>query len=517
MRKQIITFLSIILFPLLIIIGFSSWIIVGEKKATVGQNSTVQAVAHVLDSSGAKTYDYTNVCAAINDANNLGTATVVIKPGTNPSIDRDCTINSGVTLNIPYAIGNDGYTPVACTGKAATGGSSVLADLNTALLKNTVYVEENVTIKNNGTIIIGGILDAGGPGKPSGQTASDYSKISMKANSKIITSSGNIYCYGFIDEYFAQTLTEDLASIGNGSEIIFESGTLFMPFVVRDFRGGTNTSGIVLGQSSYRISPFNQFDLRNVRTKIILNYGAIVKAWSNIYMSSTVYNTEMNFIGTTSAYFGQMHSGSRLEMKINSITEVCKFDFYGGMSMNYIELTISGQTASTKEVYLPLSFRQDITVHDGTYNVATQRIKLLPGSKFKVEENATLSAAEINVYPSSFSGYGFGGVDYPSGKGEPILMVNGTFNCNILGGIVYTSSASATLKVTTVTSTSKEITAIRSVFGVPLGIKSADSFTSKLKLYMYNNGKVDSTLTEVSAGTYTSINDKINYGWIKSS
>ena len=96
-------------------------------------------------------------------------------------------------------------------------------------------------------------------------------------------------------------------------------------------------------------------------------------------------------------------------------------------------------------------------------------------------------------------------------------MVDGTLNCNILGGIVYTSSSSAKLKVTTATSTSKEITAIKTFLSFPTVIKSADSFTSKLKLYMYNNGKVDSTLTEVSAGTYTSINDKINYGWIKSS
>ena len=445
-RNGLRKYFTLILMFFTVVIGFSSWIIVGEKKVTLGEVAITTPVAHVLNSSGTKVNDYTRVEAAIEAANKLGTATVVIKPGVNPSINRDCTINSGVTLSIPYSLADDGYTP----NVYANNGSGTSYSTSCT---NTLYINDNVKIINNGIINVGGIISGGsGGGAACGQTSGNFGKIEMGSNSKIITSN-QINCYGYITE----------SSNNNGSSILATSGYIKLPFILKDFRGGTQTSSLVI----LNFEPFNQFELRNIQCKYQFNYGAEMYGLANVSANNTVNEASISLIGTTNGSFLQLASSDcYITIKQDKNTEEIYFDLYGGGGINTIAISV-GVDLDTSKVYLPINYRINLSLNkyegqttEATYNATSQKIKLLTGSRMIVGEGVKFTSTNFIVY-SHFdydnSNYAtaseMAGTKYPD-KEAAEFVVYGTYVCNgSFGGRIIkgdnasvTASGSVTLK-----------------------------------------------------------------------
>ena len=134
MNKKIYLFLMTILLPLLLISGFSSWILVGNTKVTIGIPTTSAVVCY----NSKTNKEYRTIEKALGEAKDG--ETVYVYPDLNKEvvISQDCTIKTGVTLCLPYK---------DTTSYEETFGSvQAFADNDILNRKTLVIIEENVKV-----------------------------------------------------------------------------------------------------------------------------------------------------------------------------------------------------------------------------------------------------------------------------------------------------------------------------------------------------------------------------------
>lgn len=417
---------------------------------------------------------------------------VMVIPNTtgNVTISSNVEVKEGVSLILPY-INYSGDIAINSSFKATLHWDSqsdkvekLACDLAYMNLTSVVNVEDDVVIENYGTISIGGELSGGGTrghysfalyegvyhSTLAGNTARNYAKMVLGEGAKIDSKSGStINCYGFIDEK-----TEN-----NSSEVVVNSGsTINMPFVIRDFRGGTYMKAA--SQDKNKVSPFNQYELRNVVPKLTIHYGGFLIAQANV-MAVTLglhNHTEVKFIGPDENYLIQLKEGARIVEKYN-IDEtsrpantdkwrwgVNEMDIYGGANVNSmavsVHLGVISTTLDTKNSTFPVSWHQNLGFYDGTYKL-NYKYKILPGAVMTIGEDATVEIDSITVYETfddsdlvfvgtdgynlpPMSRYAFGKGTLPGGKLE--IKAGGTLKATELGGKVVASEDGATLSVT---------------------------------------------------------------------
>lgn len=427
-----------------------------------------------------------------------------------PLIQRDITINTGVTMVV-------GYDNTSRSSAIAVFGGSNYANITDGTLTNTVIVSEgvNINISVGSTLEIAGQLSGGNGGHDAaGHTAGMYAQIILGKEAKINVS-GTINCFGYINE-----------EIENKSQIIVSStGRINMPFVLRDFRGGTVMSGVYYGIETYKSSPFNSFMFKNISSQIRINYGGTLNAWANLYANSQPNFTNILMVGTSNAVINLTDAKySYMITKYNPETEIHDIDIYGGATSGTMELSIEAGVevnVSTADVYFPISWRYDISLNknseqsgDAIYNMS-QRFKLMTGAKFVIAEGADLTINELAVYSEFIDELSNNEAGTPMSYLYPVkpqaeLIVNGKLTANVLGGLVTTTSTEgAQLSVSTNTLTTHEP---KLVYRELLTAKIHDTtkLTNALSLNMNDNGTVSSTATIQPAGVYVSM-DK---GWV---
>ena len=77
--------------------------------------------------------------------------------------------------------------------------------------------------------------------------------------------------------------------------------------------------------------------------------------------------------------------------------DLCELNIYGGATLEQLSLTLMDATVSSKNFDFPVPIGYDITLHDGSYSI-NNKLKLLPGAKLTVEEDANLTATKLSVY-----------------------------------------------------------------------------------------------------------------------
>ena len=264
-----------------------------QKKFPLVGNSK-DKVAYFKDSKGTirsfATIESALLAAASGDETNTAN-TIYVIPGTNPTINSDCTIASKDTLCLPYENetyngrqrnSKDGKTsnnswknPVVIkNGKPVSGDYLTFSNVNTSIpfpdwneeycnyfKKNEVTISANRTLSvSSGAFLqIGGILGWDGRGV-TGQTSGKYCQITRRNGSKIINE-GAIDCRGFIKE--DQKNSNIVLSNEAGS-------SLYAPFVFYDYQGGTYTASVYGGNT--KIFPLHQYDFPNLHCKTIFKH-----------------------------------------------------------------------------------------------------------------------------------------------------------------------------------------------------------------------------------------------------
>lgn len=455
-------------------------------------------------------------------------------------ISEPCVIKAGVSLVLPYdqttannASSNlTSYIETLETGIYPSKGNSriyrtkdangtkelaynFLTNLSTShkeiFLRTKVVVDEGVTITNNGNLIVSGMLSGGsGAGAYNGQTSYYYSELSLSKNAKIINNNqnANIYSYGYITE----------TSRNNDSQIVNNKGTIYLPFILRDYRGVSSSYAIYDNSmdTTYKMTPFNQMEFRNIEPVIYNYYSGKLIGIANIHDALGEQDVDVcekvNLIGNTSNYFIYLtNQNAYSTTKYNNSTQVIDADFYGGFTLTKVELSISVSVATmnltTENAYFPLSYRFDVALHglngqNSVYDCTNQDVKVMTGATLHIDQDATVNIDRLINYsafadrkiPTGLGNIQAGGSTYDNTKKGGKILVEGTLNANYLAGdiIVYDTS---NISYTTDNITAYEFisfasegilytTSIRLYIKEKLQLTPYDTYSSKKPLYI---------------------------------
>ena len=453
-------------------------------------------------------YYYGTLEKALKDAGGLDNSgtTVEVIVGSNPIIKENVTINSGITLLIPYEQG---------VANSTLATSNTFEDIG--VIATEVIIDSNIVLTNNGTIEIGGILSGGAAGSPySGHTADKYTQITMNANSQLV-STGLIRSFGYIKE----------SSLDNGSKVVIQSGEIYAPFVVRDFKGGSASYALYQAFDTHHATPFNQFEVRNITSTLEIQYNGKLYGFANLFADSKNHESIVSLVGngeTDKKYVIEFtnEEHSFLRAKYNSTTEIIDIDIYGGAATNPMSLKLKVLTdinISTQSVYFPISWQYDISLNKGVnqneiaeYSIPL-KIKIMPGATLKVSEGTKLNVTDNLIVYSSYSG-SMTNVDgnpigtlYPSidKNNNPIpggkLIINGQLIAKNLAGVVLTEVTGARLEVAGSASFTAYEGKVTSGSSLLAKITAWTNIEEDLELVLYKGG---STPKKSISGTYLS-------------
>lgn len=344
-------------------------------------------------------------------------------------------------------------------------------------LRTSLVIKEGVTLKNNGTLIVSGYLGAGGSAGAGirGQTSHSYSQIVLEKNAKIVQNDANAatHCYGFIQE----------KEKNNNSLVNIISGKFYLPIIINDYKGFSFTSGIQEAVNNELCSPFNQFELRNIKTNINFLYNSSVIGVNNIYINQdagftsvdeVIYN-EINLIGNTSSFLLQMTDSlfSSVNLYFDNDAQIVNITLIGGEKINNLNLNIKGLIdINTKDTFFPFSYRINLLLEKAVgqpgiaiFDSSAQRLKLLPGCKMKVGNSCKLTGKELIIYSAFIDGANgqrddtrwSGGFAYPIKSGaEFTLEDNATIEMEGIGGTIFSNYPANISCTSTSTVTARE-------------------------------------------------------------
>lgn len=527
-----IIFLGIVSILLFSLLGYSDFIYNNKIKLNGGGNTAMEVSEPVCYVDRTNKY-YTTIEKALEDSYQNGTSdTIYVIPGTNPTITRNCIIDSNDRLFI-YMLDESNEIYVNSSTGSSTGNP--ISSLNCV---NSLTIAKNITLTCYGTIETSGRLSSSTANVWGGNTYGNYTEILMAPNSIIDMKAGSsIYLYGYIRE---------LERNNNGSQLILngdldgKSGAnLYIPFIFK-FRGGSYTLGMILSEalSKKRCFLFDMYKIVNDSVLTRINYGANVYVWSNFTMNDKIYFNELNLVGTTinnkNFLFELNESGSFLDIKYDlinssgnlitpkqegsisdaSILNLLHLDFYGGMNFDNLSLTISGYTVSVSNYFFPINYFFDISFYKLTnqtsayYNMQYY-LKMLPGSKLYIGDGCVFNVNEFSCY-EAYEAVDVGG-KYPSSLPAAYIFINGSLIANKFGGICYTSSSNGHIDI-------KDSASI-----VTKEIKSANALSANYNdITNYAKGYVQGELSQLDAKIYNSdthysnsiLNGDLTYSWL---
>ena len=397
----------------------------------------------------------------------------------NHVISANSSVPTGVILNVPFAADTDTsvtYSVGFDDGLSLTYETSVLKHTSAlgvaSYQKNTVTISDGVVLENKGKIVISGVVSAGCGGAPNNSlTSGKHGRIVLGNNASITcnTSASTIVCYGFIEE----------SSTNNGSTVSMSSGALTVVYSVSEHRGGSIFLGMANPSyfdlaggvvSTYKpdlvCAPFNRFYIKSITSKVIVNNGAQVDGYANLYGGGQYNPTTINLIGNSSSDLLQVGTGTQVHIKFDRDLEQHDLDIFGSLTINTLSLLLKqgiNLELSTDGVHFPISHYWNIELKkypvaydpegDDAVNVTStnQDLKILPGASLTIDAGVILNAKSIAVYEGTTTiltpSGAVGASAYPT-KASGTLVVNGTLNVASIGGYVQTNNSGAVLNVT---------------------------------------------------------------------
>lgn len=383
----------------------------GDTEVSVidGSVTTLHASGTATDATVSFSYSggvefFDNLAAALASdivKNNSGTLDMFYGKPDGSLTEGTYTIPAGVTLRLPYAVGSYGRA-YGVTGADGNSPSVFFADESDGF--TSIVIGAGATLEVYGSVSVGGIVGYPASAMPyQGQTSAAHAVLELDGTMNVY-SGGRLYVNGYIE--------------GSGTVELETGAASYLPFVVKDYRGGTNSSNVYMED----IAPFNIYEMPNIQTTYIINYGASEYAYAMLYAMNTFNETVAQVIGdegmirlgdsadgyvlkNTRRISNPRYTGSNssVEPEYEYRTEL---DIYGGGSDGVLSLSILGLvTVTTGDVYMGIPYTYErITLHDGEYTIHNM-FKIMPGSTLEVASDATLeilAGASIAVYEEGF-------------------------------------------------------------------------------------------------------------------
>lgn len=325
------------------------------------------------------------------------------------------TVKKGVTLKL--ASDEDSSAKI---GKPTYGkGVGNYVDTDSSKIKYKLILNESTVLEVYGNILIQGLLGVNGPGL-SGHTSGNHSQI-INNGTINLNSGAKLDLRGYIK--------------GAGTIEARSGAIVYSPFVVYDYRGGTNTKTVY---EKGKIAPFRIYEMPNIQCKYSIIYGAKSMGYLDLYASNQHRTDTATIIGSSNAMLIMEDSSSHIlktYTKIDNGIGMTSLTITGKAKMGTLEITVSGVTVSMTDVRFPMPWNYSINVGDGikqtTFTVGAN-YKMMTGATVNVKKNATVNLTGTLLIYKSFTDTPFGGTVYPN-KGAAKLNVEGVVNA--IGGI----------------------------------------------------------------------------------
>ena len=326
------------------------------------------------------------------------------------------TVKAGVTLKL--ASDEDGSAKI---GKPTYGnGVGNYVDTDSSKIKYKLILNESTVLEVYGNILIQGLLGVNGPGL-SGHTSGNHSQI-INNGTINLNSGANLDLRGYIK--------------GAGTIEARSGAIVYSPFVVYDYRGGTNTKTVY---EKAKIAPFRIYEMPNIQCNYSILYGAEHKGYLDLYASDQHRSAVATIFGNGSAMMimedSTAHITTTYERTGNLIGETT-LTMTGKVKMGVLKIKVTTTvTVAMNEVRFPMPWNFTFNVGDGlnpTTFTLPDDYKMMTGATVNVKKSATVNLTGTLLIYKSFTDTPFGGTVYPN-KGAAKLNVEGVVNA--IGGI----------------------------------------------------------------------------------
>lgn len=326
------------------------------------------------------------------------------------------TVKAGVTLKL--ASDEDSSAKI---GKPTYGnGVGNYVDTDSSKIKYKLILSESTVLEVYGNILIQGLLGVNGPGL-SGHTSGNHSQI-INNGTINLNSGANLDLRGYIK--------------GAGTIEARSGAIVYSPFVVYDYRGGTNTKTVY---EKAKIAPFRIYEMPNIQCNYSILYGAEHKGYLDLYASDQHRSAVATIFGKGSAMMimedSTAHITTTYERTGNLIGETT-LTMTGKVKMGVLKIKVTTTvTVAMNEVRFPMPWNFTINVGDGlnpTTFTLPDDYKMMTGATVNVKKSATVNLTGTLLIYKSFTDTPFGGTVYPN-KGAAKLNVEGVVNA--IGGI----------------------------------------------------------------------------------
>ena len=421
------------------------------------------------------------------------------------TVSSDTVIPDGLTVvlrNVTSTDKNDTYDTSVKVGNptyASYTGHSAHADSDASFIENTLTVAAGAKLTVEGDIIVSGLLST--QSQPvQGHTSGNHSVLSV-AGEVTVADGGVLDVRGYVR--------------GEGKVTAAAGSTVYLPFVVYDFKGGSATRDLYLDGE---ISPFNMFDIfYNLQADTRIESGASVISYLALFASGMHNTAQAELVGEDNCFF-ILSDGAALEISWEASTAYSrasgrnKVTFLGDVVIGDISLDILFVTVNLSDVRVPLSQRFDWQVGDGVTESSLtmpDEYKLMPGARLVVSKNATLNVEGSLIVCTTVEDTSFASAEVYPFSTAPEFVVNGKLviaDGASFGGRVTSTESGA--EVVTGASFVAEVTSVEGV-----GHTTGTSFTMTFKITeqaRFDEGNVEKTDTEKTY-VYAANNSTVNY------
>lgn len=318
------------------------------------------------------------------------------------------TVKAGVTLKL--ASDEDSSATIGTPTYGA--GSARYVDTDSSKIKYKLILNESTVLEVYGNILIQGLLGFSGQAGYQGHTSGNHSQI-INNGTINLNNGAKLDLRGYIK--------------GTGKIEARSGATVYSPFVVRDFRGGSSSAGTYYSG----VSPFNVYEMPNIQCLYGVNYGATHTAYMDLFASGKHNNVTNNAIASNSAVI-ILKEGSRLIKTYDRDSEKSTLTIYGNVELGDLSMEVSGATIKMSDVRFPIPWNYTINIGDGivaTSFAVKYDYKIMTGATVNVKKNATVNLTGTVVIYKEFTDQAYGGCIYPN-KEPAKFCVEGEVSVN---------------------------------------------------------------------------------------
>lgn len=290
-------------------------------------------------------------------------------------------------LLIPYESGNTWQTLPKVVKSAAT-----LSPYKKLILMDGV----NIVVNSGAQICIGGQAMAGSGGSPSGYTTGACGVLDMSRGGHLELNNGStLYCWGFVK---GQDMDQGNNTVGVGTITVNSGATVWEPFSVGDWRGGSATSSIV----NTRFFPFQSYFMQNIEVPTTFWHGSSEWCYFTLNATGGPYDTQFAVIGSSNCLFKLTDAQSKVRTWYDPTTDLMCYELSGSAILDELKIKITGLPLigtidiNSSQFDLPITSNMHLILADCTMNL-TKPLIIQPGAIIEIKNSATVTLS-TNLY-----------------------------------------------------------------------------------------------------------------------